>query len=198
MENFIRIGPVARELRVSTQTVRRYVKDGKLRADMTPGGRYTFQRSYIDEFLGNTPAQTIAYYVRASDGDNTRLDTQVSALTQAYGEPVRVYRDKSSGLNEKRPGLSKLIRDARERKFTQIAITQKDRLTRFGYHYLELLFHEYGVEVLVLGEQVEKSLHEELMQDFMSLLASFAGRFYRLRGYAQSKRLLAEASERLP
>jgi predicted site-specific integrase-resolvase len=38
-----------------------------------------------------------------------------------------------------------------------------------------------GVTVEVLREHGDTSLGEELMDDFMALLASFSGRFYQLR-----------------
>ena len=46
-------------------------------------------------------------------------------------------------------------------------------------------------------ETPDKSLNEELMQDFMTLIASFSGKFYRLRGYEEKKKLLAEAERRI-
>lgn len=34
-----------------------------------------------------------------------------------------------------------------------------------------------------------------IMQDFMSLIASFSGKFYRLRGYDSQKKLLSKAGD---
>lgn len=36
---------------------------------------------------------------------------------------------------------------------------------------------------------------EVLMQDFMSLIASFSGKLYRLRGYDNQKKLLSKAGD---
>ena len=46
-------------------------------------------------------------------------------------------------------------------------------------------------------DENDKSLTEELMQDFMSLVASFTGKYYRLRGYDQQRRLLKTAKENI-
>ncbi|AWK75611.1 hypothetical protein CBI38_16630 [Rhodococcus oxybenzonivorans] len=54
-----------------------------------------------------------------------------------------------------------------------------------------------GVTVEVLREHGDKSLVEELMDDFMALLASFSGRFYRLRSKQNQRRLLDDAAARL-
>ena len=43
----------------------------------------------------------------------------------------------------------------------------------------------------------EKPAGEELVQDFMSLIASFSGRFYRTRSRENQKKLLSMAEEEL-
>jgi predicted site-specific integrase-resolvase len=54
-----------------------------------------------------------------------------------------------------------------------------------------------GVTVEILPEQGDKSLVEELMDDFMALLASFSGRFHQLRSTQNQRRLLEVAATRL-
>lgn len=70
-------------------------------------------------------------------------------------------------------------------------------MTRFGFTYLEELLAAYGVEVVTLGKRERVSIQEELVADFMSLLASFSGRYYRLRGYSQQKEFLSKMETRL-
>ncbi|BBX88891.1 hypothetical protein MBOE_05400 [Mycolicibacterium boenickei] len=50
----------------------------------------------------------------------------------------------------------------------------------------------------MLHERGDKSLLEELMDDFIALLASFSGRFYQLRSRQNQQRLLDAAVGRLP
>ena len=90
-----------------------------------------------------------------------------------------------------------MLRDAQKHCITEIRFTQKDRLTRFGYDYLIMFFEDKNIKIGPAFDKPDKSLQEELMQDFMSLVTSFAGRFYRLRGNEQKKRLLKEAEQRL-
>lgn len=71
-------------------------------------------------------------------------------------------------------------------------ITNKDRITRFGYSYLEELLESYGSTLTVLDSDETKEPMEVLMQDFMSLFASFTGKFYRVRGYEQQKKFLKD------
>ncbi len=43
----------------------------------------------------------------------------------------------------------------------------------------------YDTEIVVLDNNDNKEPLEVLMQDLMSLLSSFSGKFYRLRGWKQ-------------
>ena len=143
------------------------------------------------------------FYTRASNGDPTLLKTQKAQLTTHYGTPDKTYTDKASGLNENRKGLNKLLEDAHNRKIKEVCITNRDRLTRFGYRYLERILSYDDVKILILDDELKQ--HEldetdpasELMRDFMSLIASFSGRFYRLRGWKQQKELLKEAEKNI-
>ncbi|HUH72683.1 MAG TPA: hypothetical protein VLZ05_29870, partial [Mycobacterium sp.] len=51
-----------------------------------------------------------------------------------------------------------------------------------------------GVSVEALDDRGDQSLVEELMDDFMALVASFSGRCYRLGSKCDQQRLLDAAS----
>ncbi len=51
--------------------------------------------------------------------------------------------------------------------------------------------------LVVLAERQSGSPHEELMADLMSLIASFSGRFYKLRSIENQRRVLALAADAL-
>lgn len=198
MKEYYRVSEAAKLIGVQASTLRKYADSGRIQSTRNPGGHRVFSLKHIKEFLGEAPESikpVVVFYVRSSDGDERKLKAQTQFLTQKYGEPVRVFKDKASGLNEKRPGLISLLDNAKKGKFNTLVITQKDRLTRFGFSYLERLLDAYGVQVIVSGEPAQKTLHEELLQDFMSLIASFSGKFYRLRGYQQQQKLLTKAQD---
>ncbi|MFF3178442.1 recombinase family protein [Rhodococcus sp. LW-XY12] len=115
----------------------------------------------------------------------------------ATGAVYRVYKDRGSGLREKLAGLDRLLDDAARGHFTVVRVVWRDRLARFGVVWIERYLSVVGVTVEVLREQGEISLAEELMDDFMALLASFSGRFYRLRSKQNQRRLLDDAGARL-
>ena len=197
MKKFMRVQEAANTIGVSGTTLRRYVHQGKVEDLRSPSGQRIFTMESIQHLLPHAPQHTTVFYIRSSDGDIVKMENQESLLRSHNSEPTEVYRDKGSGLNDKRPSLQRLIRDAKKGRFNEILITQKDRLTRFGFSYLKQLFNEYGVKITVVGEKEEKTIHDELIQDFLSLLASFSGKYYRLRGHEQSKKFLSKVQDEI-
>lgn len=195
MKKFLKVKDVAEQLNVSTSTVRHYTNTGKLKYNLTPNNQRVFTQEQINEFTGKEPEEKIVFYIRSSNGNKTLLDTQQKVLEQEYGIPEKIYQDKASGLNENRKGLQSLIKDAKQQKFTKVCITDKDRLTRFGFKYIEEHLKTLNITITILNNSETKTIQEELLQDFMSLVASFSGKFYRLRGYEQQKKLLSRAKE---
>lgn len=108
-------------------------------------------------------------------------------------KPLEVITDVGSGLNANRKGLNKLIKYVIESKVDTVYIKYKDRLTRFGYEYLEKFFESYDVKIIVLEDGESKTNQEELVEDMMSLIASFSGKFYGLR--SKEKKLLHQELE---
>ena len=191
----MRISEAARKMRVSVSTVRSWIYAGKIKPKRTPAGQYWFEQSDIDEILGER-REGVAFYVRSSKGDEKALENQVKLLRQSYGEPTVIYRDKGSGLSDSRPGLTRALRASEKGDFGTIAATHPDRFARWGRGFLYQLFQNSGVTVETLQEKSD-DIHEEMMTDFLSIIAHFSGRFYRLRGIEQKKKLLDDASKRI-
>ena len=196
----MRVGDVAKQIGVSPEAVRKWTNEGLIKSTRTPYGHRIYKQEDVDEFLGVIPEQPsdgpTAHYIRVSDGNTTAMKNQAKELEEAYGKPDKIYKDKASGLSEKRAGLQRLIRDAEAGKIKHLKITYEDRLTRFGYTYIEHILNTAGVDIEILHEKKEEP-HEELMQDFMSLIASFSGRFYKMRIVENQKRLLDDANDEL-
>lgn len=188
-------------LGVSSPTIRRWSQEGRIPFSLNAANQRVYDEKELIAFknaqLGITPEEEnekIAFYVRSSNGDKASIDTQIRVLEQEFGVPVHVYSDKSSGLSDKRPGLNKMFKDAKNGDFNVVVSTHPDRLSRFGVEFVTKLLDEYRVKV-EFSDTTIKSPNEELMSDFMALIASFSGKFYRLRGWEQQKKLLSKASE---
>lgn len=124
------------------------------------------------------------------------MDAQEAELTRNFGEPVKVYRDSGSGLNENRRNLNRMLDDAAMGRFTRICVTHEDRLSRFGVSFIKRFLCEYDVKVEALYDD-KKTDREEVLYDFMAILASFSGRYYRLRSKREQRSLLDTAKDKL-
>lgn len=129
----------------------------------------------------NTDTNKVAIYARVSSSENKdNLAAQVDRLTQyaitkGY-QIVTTYSEVGSGINDKRPKLEKLLT---KQNYSKIIVEHKDRLTRFGFHYIETLLKNRGKEI----EVVNLSTNDEsnLMEDLISIIYSFSARMYGLR-----------------
>lgn len=124
--------------------------------------------------------QHVIIYARVSTYERKDcLDGQVNRCSEfaaSRGLSVdKVIKEVASGMNDKRPKLMKLL----ESKPTHIIVEHKDRLTRFGFNYLEVLLANQGCEILVLNKDVEDE--HDLMKDLVSIITSFCCRLYGLR-----------------
>ncbi|HTW17032.1 MAG TPA: MerR family DNA-binding transcriptional regulator [Nocardioides sp.] len=57
-DELLAIGPTARELQVSVETIRRWDAEGKIRSQRTLGGQRRFRRGDVDELLARLRAGT--------------------------------------------------------------------------------------------------------------------------------------------
>jgi DNA invertase Pin-like site-specific DNA recombinase len=103
-----------------------------------------------------------ALYSRISTGDQ-HLETQLLDLRelakQRGFEIVGEYTDVISGAKSKRPGLERLMADARRRRFDVLLVAAFDRIARNVRHFLEVLdeLHHLGVEFVSLRENIDTS-----------------------------------------
>jgi predicted site-specific integrase-resolvase len=76
-----------------------------------------------------------------------------------------------------------------------VVVTSRDRLTRFGFEYLEHFFKQYGVRIeVVFGEEPEDA-YQGLVEDLVEVVTSLAGRLYGMR--SRKKRRLVEGFRKL-
>lgn len=192
----VRVSEAGRILGLSPQTIRNWTNDGRLKCSYSLAGQRVYDVDYLQSLIEPERGKPYIFYVRSSTKNDVLTETQVEKLTSAYGDPFRVFKDSASGLNENRKGLRALLAHCKENP-SVVCVTNKDRLSRFGFSYLEMLLNEYGCEVSVLDSDDTKEPHAVLLQDFMTLLASFSGKFYRLRGWEQQRQFLSDVEQEL-
>ena len=80
-----------------------------------------------------------------------------------------VFTDVGSGLNTKRRGLKRLCRAVEKGQIARVILIYPDRLTRFGFDYLEHYFKSHGTEILIVNDKLSTSMEEELVQDLIAI-----------------------------
>jgi excisionase family DNA binding protein len=171
-------------------TVRKWIKAGKIQA-IRVGNEARVPRSEIERLAGKTDGRLLVLYGRVSgQRQNADLDTQLARLIawaekERAGKSTLVLSDIGSGLNATRRQLQRLLKLIQQDQVGEIAITNLDRLTRFGQEYLEVLFESFGVTLTVLDQAEDRTAEQELTDDLLSLLASFSGRLYGMRSHKQ-------------
>lgn len=125
----------------------------------------------------------VSSHEQKTSGD---LDRQISYLVSNVKDlqnPI-VLSEVGSGLNDNRVKIQKLIELILNDEVNRIFVTYKDRLTRFGFHYLEAICKHHGVSIIILQENYscmeEKTIQAELVDVMISLVSSFSGRIYGL------------------
>jgi excisionase family DNA binding protein len=208
----LRVGQAARILGIHNQTLRLWTQQGKITCQtMGPQGQRRYREDLVQAFArklygskdGLSLPRTAILYLRVSgsQGQETSLVSQEAELrVQAELESVQVItvvKDRSSGLNERRTGLLRALALLENQQAQELWVTHGDRLARFGLDWLRTLIEAYGAKLVILNQKETLAPEEELMADFMALIASFSGRLYGQRSAALRRKLLVTAQSRI-
>jgi len=186
MERLYTLKEAKRLLGVTTKTIQRWDKEGKMRVVRTVGGRRRIPESEIKRILGLKEERVVVGYARVSSTaqkDDLERQKQLIhsyAKDKGYGE-VQILGDVGSGLNEKRKGFLRLLEMVAERKVSKVIVAYKDRLTRFGFETLRKMFQAFGTEIEVIYS--EENPREELVEDLITVVSHFAGKLYGMRSH---------------
>ena len=174
-----KISEYAKLNHVQYRTVWNWINKGKVKIERTKTGRVLI---VVDEPVKD---QTVAVYARVSSSENkNNLERQAQRLidyANAKGYKVeKVVKEIGSGLNDNRPKLQSLLAD---KSINLILVEHKDRLTRFGFNYIQTLLANSD-RVIEVVDNLE-SPKEDLIADFTSVITSFCAKIY---GQRRSKR----------
>lgn len=127
----------------------------------------------------NTKENIVVYCRVSNQSRKNELEYQVNRcleFCQGKGFSVKkTYKEVASGMNDKRKELTKMLDSVP----TIIVIEHKDRLTRFGFNYLENLLNKLGCKIIVVNQDYKDE--NDLIKDMVSIMTSFCCRLYGLR-----------------
>lgn len=164
---------------------------------LLPGYQYPVTNTiYIEnpdyQQSNQSTGNRVALYARVSSTTNKNsLEGQLERLTNyaaAKGYQVVLQQSEiASGLNDNRTKLNRLLKS---NDWDILLVEHKDRLTRFGFNQLQLLLNKNNQRIEVINEVTDKD--NELLDDFVSIVTSFAGRIYGANRKKRTEQLIAE------
>jgi predicted site-specific integrase-resolvase len=164
------------------ETAWRWWKSGKIKGHQLASGTIIVTEELNEQ---SEREQIVVVYARVSANENRpNLDSQaerLSAYCAAKGWKIyKVVKEVGSGVNDSRKKLLALLADP---TVTVIVVEHKDRLTRFGFRYIETLLKVQGRRIEVVN--ATENPIEDLVADLISIIYSFSARLY---GQRRAKR----------
>ena len=187
----MKLSQYAKQQGISYSTALRWWKAGQIKGYQAPSGTII-----VTEHEPVIVTQKVAIYARVSSAEHqAHLERQAERLSQ-YCEVkgyqvVQVVKEIASGVNDSRPKLLSLLRDT---SITLLVVEHRDRLTRFGFHYIETLLETQGRKIEVVN--AAENNKEDLIADLVAIVSSFTARLCgQRRAKRQTERIVAELQE---
>ena len=176
----MKLSQYAKQQGISYRTALRWFRDGAIKGYQAPSGTII-----VTESETVPSVQKVAIYARVSSAEHrTNLQRQAERLThycEVKGYQVtQIVKEIASGVNDSRPKLLSLLKDG---SITLIVVEHKDRLTHFGFRYIETLLSLQGRAIEVVNQAEDGK--EDVLQDLASIIYSMCARLY---GQRRAKR----------
>jgi predicted site-specific integrase-resolvase len=174
-------------LGISRVTLCKYVKSGIIKVDRLKNGQYNYNEESVYEFLGQkfnrNQKVNISYSRVSTQAQKDQLKEQTlriynSCISKGI-ELDEQIEDIKSGMDADRKGFQRLIERVIKGEIGLLVIENKDRLTRFNFDTLQLIFKYYGTQIIVLNDALDNRTYEqELTEDLISIIHYFTMKSY--------------------
>ena len=108
----------------------------------------------------------------------------------AQGKPYEIISDIGSGINYRRKGLEKLIKQITLGEVDKVVVLYKDRLVRFGCELIEYIASLYHCDIEIVDTS-KKSEQAELVEDLVQIITVFSCRLQGKRAH-KAKKMIEE------
>lgn len=145
------------------------------------------------------PLRAVTYArVSSSDQRTTNLVCQSKRLNEFCEANGWVLVDSvsevGSGLNDGRPKLTELLYRT---DYDLLVVEHKDRLTRFGFKYLEIIASLQNFKIVVVNSVEDNEGEEDIIQDLVSIVTSMCARIYgRRRAERKTEKIIQELKDK--
>jgi putative resolvase len=191
------IGKFAKEIGVTTTTLRNWHKNGELiPSKITNGGTRYYSHEQLSRYsgvFGDKNKITIGYCRVSSNKQRDDLNRQVENMKlylNSKGNPYEIIEDIGSGINYNKKGLNKLIHMIVSHKAEKVVVLYKDRLLRFGFELIENISKLYDCKIEII-DNTEKTEEQELVEDLIQIVTVFSCRLQDKRAN-KAKKMIQE------
>ena len=170
-------------LGVHQRTLYNWEKKGLIKTIRTPGGKrlYDVSNYLITNRIKNR--LNICYVRVSSNGQKDDLERQIKYMQHKYPKYL-IIKDIGSGINMNRKGLNRIIDYAINGEISELVIAYKDRLSRFGYSFIERIITKYSNgKITIINKKINKSVQDELVEDVLQIMNVFVAKMNGLRKY---------------
>jgi predicted site-specific integrase-resolvase len=180
-------------------TLRQWANDELIPYIHTPGGKRRYDVSrFIAQQRGGTAGgaptitkERICYCRVSSAGQKDDLQRQIDFMRQRFPD----HRIISDVGYFNRKGLCSLLELACKEVVSEVVVAYRDRLCRFAFELIERVFHNHGVKLVVLNQNVESEQSSELAEDLLAIINVYACRVNGKRKYKNRKSAVAEQQQ---
>jgi predicted site-specific integrase-resolvase len=127
-------------------------------------------------------------------GQGKDLERQIEYFKLQYPNH-EIIKDYGSGINFKRKGFNSILDSAIKGDISEVVVTHKDRLCRFGFELVERIITQHSNGKIVVLNQQKTSPREELVGDLISIITVFSSRLYGLRSNSIKRQIKEQTSK---
>lgn len=193
-EEYLRPEEACELLNVTVRTLLNWDYKGKIKCIRTEGGHRRFLKTDLLKLKSKSePKQTgrkICYCRVSTSSQKEDLERQIEYLGNKFPDH-EIIKDIGSALNFKRKGFISILDSGIKGDISEIVVTHKDRLCRFGFELVERIISKTSNGKILVLNREKTSPEEELTQDLISIITVFSSRLYGLRSHSVEKGIVS-------
>jgi len=191
--------PQARALlNVTTQTIRRWANEGKIKFVRTPKGTRRYSKKNIYEILGKDlevkERQKIIYCRVSSKEQKHDLKRQVKYLQSLYPEYESIT-DIGSGIDWKRKGFKTILEQVISGNVEEVVVAHEDKLCRFSKKLIKWIFEKNKTKLTILDVEEEQSSDQEIAEDLLSIVQMYSRKYIMKKRYRDKTKNKSEEAD---
>ena len=183
-------------LHITRKTLHSWAVSGKIQVKKLSTRKFLYNLNSVANFQEEVIRKNVVYGRVSNTEQKDDLSRQLKLIKEymiANGViPDLVFSDIASGMNEDRTDLCKLLQLIIAGEINKVYISYKDRLTRFGFGYMEQIFKMHGTTIEIVNLTDESDFQSELTEDLVSVIHHFS-----MEMHSNSRKMLKQVAKDL-